>query len=74
MAVNESSGVIDKGGNKDKQGCKRKKPVNMVISRFLDMSDFGVEMGSGASAAEVLVLLNISDGEFIRFIITRTKQ
>lgn len=25
VVVKESSGIIDKGGNKDKQGCERKK-------------------------------------------------
>lgn len=35
---------------------REKSIVNMVISQFLEMLGFGVEMGSGASAAEVLGL------------------
>lgn len=36
------------------RALREKSVVNIVISQFLEMLDFGMEMGSGASAAEVL--------------------
>lgn len=38
------------------RAVREKSIVNTVISQFLEMLDFGVEMGSGTSAAEVLGL------------------
>lgn len=56
VAVKESSEIINKEVMRISRAVREKSIVNTVISQYLEMLYFGVEMGSGTSAAEVLGL------------------